>query len=299
MQVLRGEVGASAYMGSERDLEWDRQMKGGKLHLFAFIRYTTKSGAMKQSRGGLCESKTCCGKSYRGAVVNGSGMDSTAGLVILEPSEYEKEMLRRGISQDVLDEWSFSDFNESVASDDSVVMDQSAEFVIDKEFDRSESESSDRIITRDYEKKESDENKLINLEEDVVESKSAMEQSDSLVANESVCSSRAGIFEVVNEGSHDKQLGSKGKEEGANPIEMVYKSNMRKRRSTPAVKINPVVSDEEGYIMSILKELNEARTLSVETKEASGVLILVWVVVSEFRTNTYNKVMIILEQIAY
>ncbi|MED6127975.1 hypothetical protein PIB30_093243 [Stylosanthes scabra] len=118
-------------------------------------------------------------------VVNGSGMDSAADLVMLERGEYEKELLRR-----------------------------------DKEFDRGESDSSDRTVTWDYEKKESDENKLI-LEENVVESKGAMEQSGSLAANESVCSSGVGIFKVVKEGSHDKQLGSKGKEEGANPIEMV------------------------------------------------------------------------------
>ncbi|MED6150150.1 hypothetical protein PIB30_069584 [Stylosanthes scabra] len=111
-----------------------------------------------------------------------------------------------------------------------------------------------------------------------------MEHSGSLAANESVCSFEVGIFEIVKNVSHDKQLGSKGKEEGANPIEMVSKSDMKKRRSTPIVKIGPSVA--------VYGE-------SVETEETSRVLILVWAVVAEFHTNIYNRVVTILEEIAY
>ncbi|MED6200407.1 hypothetical protein PIB30_084754 [Stylosanthes scabra] len=169
-------------------------------------------------------------------VVNGSEMDSAADLVILECSEYEKEEMRSGLIQDVLDEWSFSDFNHSVMSDGSVVEDQSAEWMAiyrhgdkekeDKESNRSESKSSDRTVTWDYERKVSDENKVIILKKAVVESKGAMEQSGSLTANESVCSSGVRIFEAINEGFHDKQPDSKVKEEGANPMEMLSESLM-------------------------------------------------------------------------
>ncbi|MED6149508.1 hypothetical protein PIB30_063267 [Stylosanthes scabra] len=135
------------------------------------------------------------------------------------------------------------------------------DLAVNKEFNRSESESLDQTVTWDYESKKSDENKLIILEEGVVESKDATEQSGSLAANESVCSSGVGMFEVVKDGSHDKQPGSKGMEEGANPMEMVSKSDMGERRSTSVVKIGPVVFDEEEDIMSILKEMNETRAL--------------------------------------
>ncbi|MED6121562.1 hypothetical protein PIB30_031427 [Stylosanthes scabra] len=197
-------------------------------------------------------------------VVNGSGMDSVTYLVMLECDEYKKEVVRRGITQGILDEWSFFNFNQSIASNDPVVKDQTVELVamnrhgdeepdgetmfpdeiwnewnfgnknkypmffyskVDKEFDRSESESSDQIVTWD-ERKKSDENKLIILQEAVVESKDAMEQSGSLATNESMCSSGVGIFEVIKEGSHDKQPVSKGKEEGANPMEMISESDM-------------------------------------------------------------------------
>ncbi|MED6186526.1 hypothetical protein PIB30_067562, partial [Stylosanthes scabra] len=56
-------------------------------------------------------------------------MDSAADLVMLKRCEYENKAVRRRITQDILDEWSFSNFNESVASDDSMVKDQSIEMV--------------------------------------------------------------------------------------------------------------------------------------------------------------------------
>ncbi|MED6182096.1 hypothetical protein PIB30_025475 [Stylosanthes scabra] len=133
---------------------------------------------------------------------------------------------------------------------------------VDNEFDKSKSESSDQTVTWGYERKGSDENKLIILQEAVVvESKSAIEQSGSLEANESVCSSGVGIFEIVKEGSHNKQHGSKRKDEGENPMEMIYESDMGVQRSISAVEIGLVVFNEEEDIMSILKEMNGAREL--------------------------------------
>ncbi|MED6172100.1 hypothetical protein PIB30_046987 [Stylosanthes scabra] len=201
-------------------------------------------------------------------VVNGSEMDSVADLVMLERSEYGKEAdqsaelieINRHGDKEKEGEIMFLDeiWNEGNCGKNKSLAFFNSE--VDKESDRSESKSSDRTVTWDYERKESDKNKVI-LREVVVESKGAMEESGSLAANESMCSSGVGIFEAVNEGFYNKQPDSKDKEEGANPMEMVSKSHMGVQRPIPVVEIGPVVSNEEEDIMSILKEMNEARAL--------------------------------------
>ncbi|MED6206570.1 hypothetical protein PIB30_028159 [Stylosanthes scabra] len=211
-------------------------------------------------------------------VVNGNEMDSAVDLVMLEHSKYEKEAVRSGLIQDVLDEWRFFDFNQSVVSDDSVVKDQSTKLMEINRHGDQEKEGETMFPDEIWNEWNFGKNKYLAFfnskldnKSDKSESKSSdrtgvMEESGSLAANEFVCPSGVGIFEAVNEGFHDKQPNSKGKEEGANPMEMVSESHMGVQRSIPVVENGPVVSDEEEDIMSILKEMNETRAL--KRKEA-------------------------------
>ncbi|MED6106742.1 hypothetical protein PIB30_007403 [Stylosanthes scabra] len=104
-------------------------MKGGKLHLLAFIRYTTKSGVLKavveMNHMSLNGRKLFVGKARNRRdnktlevtasprnvaekdikVVNGREFDSAAELVFLEYVGFKQEVVESDIIQDVLDEW--------------------------------------------------------------------------------------------------------------------------------------------------------------------------------------------------
>ncbi|MED6135196.1 hypothetical protein PIB30_043984 [Stylosanthes scabra] len=300
-----------SWYGMINDIYLSRKMKGGKLHLFAFIRYTTKRGVLKAiaeiNYMNLNGRKLFVGKarnrrdnkilevntSPRNVAeidiefVNGREFDSAAELVLLECVESEKEVVKRDIVQDVLDEWSFPFFNRSGAFNVPMLKVHSAELVVmnhngDEEFDgstllpykilnewnfenenksdRSENESSEQTITWSYGKKECGENNLSLLKDVGVGSEDAMELSDPLATNESVCSSEVGIGEVVKEVSHDKQILSKRKEKEANPMERGSKLVGGERRFVQTAENGLGVSDDEDF-MSGLKELNEAREL--------------------------------------
>ncbi|MED6108611.1 hypothetical protein PIB30_025739 [Stylosanthes scabra] len=124
-----------SWYGMIKDIYLSMKMKGGNLHLFAFIRYITKSGVLKaiaeMNHMNLNGRKLFVGNarnrrdnktlevnaSPRNVAetdiefVNGREFDSAAELVFLECVESEQEVVKRDIVQDVLDEWSFSFFN--------------------------------------------------------------------------------------------------------------------------------------------------------------------------------------------
>ncbi|MED6107618.1 hypothetical protein PIB30_015578 [Stylosanthes scabra] len=261
----------------------DIWMKGELLHLFAFIRYTTKSGALKaitkMNHMSLNGRRICVGeaknrrddrnhKIYESPrtvakedieVVKGREIDLAADLVRLEygwsflqlsidstelvTMNREGDEEQEGITMlqyEILNEWNFEKKNKS---------------------DRGESSSSEGTVTQSYERKECDENKLIILDEIGVETDGAMELSGSLEINEFVSSSGVRSVEIMNVGSHDKQLDSQRKDEDAKMPEMASKSVRRERQSTPTMEIGPSVSDDEEDFMSGLKELNEIRDL--------------------------------------
>ncbi|MED6216830.1 hypothetical protein PIB30_011732 [Stylosanthes scabra] len=85
--------------------------------------------------------------------------------------------------------------------------------------------------------------------------------SGSLEKNESVCSAGVGTVQIMNVGSHDKQLHSEWKEEKENMPSNFSKSDLRECRTTPTVGNDPNISDDEEDFMSSLKELNKIRDL--------------------------------------
>ncbi|MED6145250.1 hypothetical protein PIB30_023357 [Stylosanthes scabra] len=123
--------------------------------------------------------------------------------------------------------------------------------------DRNESESSDRIVTWNYGRKEHVEKNPFILEE--VEG--AMKLNSSLGTNESVCSFGVGFDEGIKVGSHIKQLGSTRKEKYTNLKDKVSKLDRRQCNSTPTLEIGSSMSDGDEDFMPDLKELNEAREL--------------------------------------
>ncbi|MED6144080.1 hypothetical protein PIB30_012166 [Stylosanthes scabra] len=303
-----------SWSGMINDIYLVRRMKGEMIHLFAFIRYTTKIGASKaitkMNRTSLSGRRIFVGearnrkdnknpKIYESTrtvegedieVVKGREFDLAADLVSLEYTEFENDGVKRHITKDVLNEWSFAGFNQSGCFYDSVFKDYSAELVTmnrnsDEEqvsitrlpyeilnewnfekknkSDRGESESSGRTVTRSYGREECDENKLTTLEDESVESEDDMELSGSLKINESVCSSGVGIVEVMDGRSHDKKLDSERKEEEAKMPVMISKSDRRESRTTSIVVNCPSDSDSEEDFMSGLKELNEIQELKI------------------------------------
>ncbi|MED6167820.1 hypothetical protein PIB30_006470 [Stylosanthes scabra] len=289
-------------VGSLIDIYLVRRMKGGMVHMFAFIRYTTKSGALKaiaeMNHTSLHGRRLCVvearnrrvdktfemhltprhvtGKSIE--VVKEKEIELVLDLVSLDSGESEHEVVNRHITEDILDEWSFSDFNQSEAVDDPMLKDYAAEWVMvnrdeDKELegttmlpyeilnewyfkeinmtDSSESGSLDRTTTWSYGRKERVEKNSFILEE----------LNSFLATYESVGSSGVGFDEGIKVGSHIKQLGSAMKEEYMNLKDKVSKLDRRQCSSTPTLEIGSGMSDSEEDFMPGLKELNEVQDL--------------------------------------
>ncbi|MED6204222.1 hypothetical protein PIB30_007338 [Stylosanthes scabra] len=106
-------------------------MKWGKLHLFAFMRYTTKSGVLKaiakMNYMSLNGRKLFVGKARN--MRDNKIFEINVSLRNVAEIEIE-EVVKRDIIQDVLDERSFSFFNRSRAFNVPVLKDHSAELVV-------------------------------------------------------------------------------------------------------------------------------------------------------------------------
>ncbi|MED6197053.1 hypothetical protein PIB30_053125 [Stylosanthes scabra] len=194
-------------------------------------------------------------------VVKEKEIELVVDLVRLDSSELEHEGVNRHITEDVLDEWSFSDFNQSEAVDDPVLKDYTAEWI--NMTDRSKNGSSDRTTTWSYGRKERVEKNSFILEE----VDGAMKLNNSLAIYESVGSSGVGFDECIKVGSHIKQLGSARKEEYTNLKDKVCKLDRRQCSSTPTLEIGPGMSDGDEDFMPGLKELNEVRDLKRRSKK--------------------------------
>ncbi|MED6192055.1 hypothetical protein PIB30_006554 [Stylosanthes scabra] len=152
--------------------------------------------------------RTVAGKDIE--IVKGMEFDLAADLVRLEYSEFEHDVMKRHITKDVLNEWSFSGSNQSGGFYDSVFKDYSAELVTTNCGSGKEQEGitmlSYEILNEwNFEKKNKSDREV------GVASEATMKLSGSLEINKSVCSSGVRIVDVMNGGFMIRSLTQKGR----------------------------------------------------------------------------------------